>query len=254
MRRLALSAALFLWPATALAQTQGSDLSAGGLAPPPAVESQADQQAQAEQKTEADLERADREDSGRGLAFVWLNGEVGIGHFGLQTLQASELVDPSVATTQTGPLVGAALGLRLVFLSAGVRFRYALLPDWKLWTLGAEAGLHMQLGSIEPYATLGLGYVRVAGIEPTPVGGAPAPGATTKVSAGGFDARLALGFDYYLTNLFSLGVNVSGDIFTLARSAVAGAGQPGALPALYAEDGSSLGAGAAATAVAGLHF
>jgi hypothetical protein len=49
-------------------------------------------------------------------------------------------------------------------------------------------------------------------------------------------------------------VNASGDLFTLARSAVAGAGQPGALPAVYAQDGSSLGAGAAATAVAGLHF
>ncbi|HEY3500393.1 MAG TPA: hypothetical protein VGK73_37130 [Polyangiaceae bacterium] len=253
MRRLVLSAALLAWPGQAFAQEQGSPLSAGGLAPPPAIESQGDPQAPPPNQTEAELERADREDSGRGLAFVWLNAEAGVGHFGLETITASNLVDESVKKSQTGLLLGAGLGLRLVFLTAGVRFRYGLFSDWKVWTLGAEGGIHMQLGSIEPYATLGLGYLRVAGIDPTPLAGTAA-GADTRTGAGGFDARLALGFDYYLTNLFSVGVNVSGDIFTLARSAVAGAGQPGGLPAVYALDGSSVGAGAAATAVGGLHF
>jgi hypothetical protein len=233
-----------------LAQTQGSDLSAGGLAPPPAVESQGDTAA-APNQTEADLERADREDSGRGLAFVWLNGEVGVGHFGLQALKGGELIDDNVPAKQTGLVLGAGLGLRLVFVTAGVRFRYAAFSEWKLWTLGAEGGLHMQLGSLEPYATLGLGYVGVTNIDPNP--DLPTGGDTVtseRASAGGFDARLALGLDYYLTNMFSVGVNVSGDIFTLARSALDGAG---GLP-LYAQDGSSLGAGVTATAVGGLHF
>jgi hypothetical protein len=169
-------------------------------------------------------------------------------------LQSDNLVDDSVPKSQTGLLLGAGLGLRLVFLTAGVRFRYGAFKDWKVWTLGAEGGIHMQLGSIEPYATLGLGYLRVAGIDPALLPGTAPSGATTRTGAGGFDARLGFGFDYYFTNIFSLGVNVSGDLFTLARSAVAGAGQPGALPALYATDGSSFGAGAAATGVAGLHF
>ena len=253
MRRLVLSAALLAWPGQAWAEDQGSSLSAGGLAPPPAIESQGDPQAPPPNQTEAELEKADREDSGRGLAFVWMNAEVGVANFGLQTVTSSNLVDDSVKKSQTGLLLGAGLGLRLVFLSAGARFRYALFKDWKLWTLGAEAGIHMQLGSMEPYATLGLGYVRVAGIDPTPLPGTSS-GADTRTGAGGFDGRLALGFDYYLTNLFSVGVNVSGDMFTLARSSVSGAGQPGGLPAIYAADGSSVGAGVSATAVGGLHF
>ena len=142
MRGLVLSLVLVSWPVSAFAQsaapapapapTQGSNLSAGGLAPPPAVESQGDKPAQTPDQTQADLERSDREDSGRGLAFVWLNGEVGVAHYGLQTFEGSELVDASVPSKQTGLVLGAGLGLRLVFLSAGVRFRYAAFSDWKL--------------------------------------------------------------------------------------------------------------------------
>ena len=53
----------------------GSNLQAGGLKPPEAVETDTNP-SQATQ-TEAQLDRADKEDSGRGLEFVWLNAELG---------------------------------------------------------------------------------------------------------------------------------------------------------------------------------
>lgn len=242
-----------LVPRSVFAEAADPSLSAGGLAPPPAIESEEDREAAAAgpNQTEAELARADREDSGRGLQYFWLNGEVGVGHFGLGTFKANGLVDASVATTQTGLVAGAGLGARIVFFTVGARFRYAAFSEWKLWTLGAEGGVHMQLGSIEPYATLGAGYAGLSGVKPVPVGGGEA---TTSVGGGGVDVRLGLGFDYYFTNIFSMGVKATGDMLFLSRSKQAGAGAPGALPVAYAADGSSIGGGITGTAVAGLHF
>ena len=88
------------------------------------------------------------------------------------------------------------------------------VPDWKLWTLGVEGGLHMPLGALEPYATVGVGYASVGSMK---YGTFDAMGQATRgsgdaPSAKGFDARLGIGLDYYLTNMFSVGLNVTGDM------------------------------------------
>lgn len=213
------AAAAALWASPFQAHGQ-QEISTGGLAPPPAIESQGSrEEAQHAGGTEQELAAAEREDSGRGLEFFWLNGEVGGGHFGLATL-SGDLSD----TAQTGLVAGAGLGLRIVFITLGARFRYAPFPDWTLWTLGAEAGLHVPMGSLEPYFTLGLGYAKVA--EP--------------VRASGFDGRLGAGLDVYLTNMFTVGANLTGDVLVLSYDG------PG--------PSSSVGAGVALTAVGGLHF
>ncbi len=237
----------------ALAQTQnGSDLSAGGLAPPEAIESESDRQAR-ESQTEAQLEKAEKEDSGRGLEFFWLNGEVGVEHLGLQTFKANDLVDADlVSTTQTGLVYGGGLGLRLVFLTLGARFRMGSFADYQLWTLNAEAGFRIPLGSIEPYFTFGGGYASLGSFDASSLGSA-------NVGASGFDLRGGFGLDIYLTEMFSLGGNLTGDVLFLSRpkadnadlSTTAG----GTLAAdVYGQDGSSIGAGATLTLVVGLHF
>jgi hypothetical protein len=234
-------AATSVWVAPALAQTTSPDLSSGGLAPPPAVESQKTTETPppAAGGTEKELAEAEQEDSGRGLEFVWLGGEFGIGHFGLGTFDENGLVDTgAVETKQTGLVAGAGLGVRLVFITLGARFRYAPLPDWTLWTLGAEGGLHVPLGALEPYFTLGLGYASIS----------PEQGA---FDAKGFDGRLGIGLDYYLTNMFSLGANLTGDVLVLSRSRVSGTAEGGSV---YASDGSSVGGGVTLTMVMGLHF
>ena len=211
------------WPALAQNDT---DLSAGGLAPPEAIESESDRAAR-EQQTEADLTKAEKEDSGRGLEFFWLNGEIGAMHLGLQTFSGDNLADADLLDPQTGLTYGGGLGFRLVYVTLGARFRMANLPDWQMWTLNAEGGLRIPLGSLEPYFTLGGGYASLAATD------------ADDVNVSGLDIRGGFGLDIYLTEMFSLGGNLSGDVLFLSRSE---------------GDGSSIGASGALTLVVGLHF
>jgi hypothetical protein len=245
-------------------QSQQPSLSSGGLAPPPGagttVGTDPFAPAPASSGTEADLERADREDSGRGLEFVWLDAELGFEHLGLQTFKANKLVDAaSVATTQTGPLFGAGLGVRLVFVTLGARFRLGTFSDWQLWTLNAELGLHVPIGALEPYFTLGGGYASVGSFDSKDIG-ASIDAANVRIR--GFDVRAGLGLDYYLSDVFSLGANLTGEVLALTRpgvdiSKLQSSGSTNAQQAqarVYSADGSSVGSGLSLTAVAGLHF
>jgi hypothetical protein len=227
---------LSLFASPALAQNEG-DLTAGGLAPPDAIESEGDQQSN-QQSTEAELEKAEAEDSGRGLEFFWLGGEIGATHLGLHTFKADDLIDAAVdETTQTGLTYGGGLGLRFVFITVGARFRMASLPDWRLWTLNAEGGLRIPLGAFEPYFTLGGGYASLAAAADGP-------------KAAGLNVRGGFGLDIYLSEMFSLGGNLTGELLVLSRSAVDGA----VAGTAYAGDGSGIGAAGTLTLVAGLHF
>ena len=224
-----------------------SGMQAGGLAPPPP------EQTEESAKTEETLETADREDSGRGLEFFYVNIEGGVQHVGVQTLSSDNMLDSSIAdTTQTGPLFGAGLGVRLLFITLGPRFRLAHFRGFDMWTLGAEAALRFPLGNLEPYAMLGAGYASLGSFEGSNV---VRPG---DVHARGFDVRLGGGLDYYVTPVLSVGANVTADLLILTRPAVsttipmAVSGAPGTVN--YALDGSSVGLGIAGTAVVGLHF
>jgi len=245
----ALASAQDAAPAPGAAPAAGqSNLESGGLRPPDAVDSTQQTPAEgAAAEPEKELEKADKEDSGRGLEWVWLNAEIGGEHLGLQTLKANSLVDPKlVKTTETGLVYGAGVGVRLLVFTAGVRFRLGSFSAWQLWTLDAEGGLHIPLGRLEPYFTLGAGYASLGSFS------ASAPGAASSASAKGFNARLGAGLDYYVTNTFSVGANFTGDVLFLSRSASASASASEA--AVYGKDGSSIGAGATLTAVVGLHF
>ncbi len=232
-------------------QAAPSTLESGGLRPPDAVDgTEAAQTDPSAPTPERDLERADQEDSGRGLEWIWLNAEIGGEHLGLQTLKANDLVDAKlVKTTQTGLLYGAGVGVRILVFTAGVRFRLGSFTDWQLWTLNAEGGLRIPLGSLEPYFTVGGGYAALGSFSSS----APA---SSKATAKGFNARVGAGLDYYLSNTFSLGGNLTGDLLFLSRSKVAGAASStsGNEAVVYAKDGSSIGTGATLTAVVGLHF
>jgi hypothetical protein len=212
-----------------------STLSAAGLAPPPAIETapapnaapgaNAQPGAPTTASTEAALERADREDSGRGLEFVWLNAEAGFTYIDSGSALAER------TSNKAGFVTGAGVGARLVFVTVGARFRYAPMPNYTFWSLGLEGGIHAPLGALEPYATLGAGYASFGSFA----------GSGWSAKADGFDARLGAGVDYYLTPMFSLGANVSGDLL-LVRTRVNGT------------PNGTTGGAFSATAVAGLHF
>jgi hypothetical protein len=223
------------------APEQGQGLQAGGLAPPSSSTDQ--ESAQTEQK----LDDADKKDSGRGLEWFYLNAEAGFEHLGLQTFKSGPLVDTTiVGSTQTGGLVGVGLGLRLVFITIGPRFRVGLFNDYQLWTLDAEVGLRIPLGSIEPYLTLSGGYASMGAFSAQNIGG-PTAG---DVSITGYNIRAGGGLDIYVTPVFSIGGSLTGEVLGLTRPGVTAATAGN----LYAASGSSVGFGLTGTAVLGLHF
>lgn len=253
-RCVALSCATITWlglAASAFAQgttpAPASTLQSGGLRPPDAIET-APSTAPASQ-TEAQLDRADKEDSGRGLEFVWLNADVGPQVLGLHTLKADGLVDGTQLESKgTGLSYGAGLGVRLLVFTVGARFRFSNFSDWQLWTLGPEVGMHIPLGRLEPYFTLGAGYASLGGYK--------SQGGFTPEGAHGLNVRAGAGLDFYLTNTFSVGANLSGDLLFLSRSASPAISLPGASPSagVYGSDGSGIGLGGTLSAVLGLHF
>lgn len=247
-----LAGSLAFAPQLAAAQNN-PDLNAGGLAPPPAIEGEGPPPAAS--TTEQDLERAEREDAGRGLTFIWVNGEVGYEVLGLQTFHSNDLVDSEVVeSTQNGLVFGAGLGVRLIVFTIGGRFRLANFDQWQLWTLNAEAGFRIPLGALEPYFTFGGGYASLGSFDTGSFGGALGESDGPDVS--GFNLRGGVGLDYFVGSTLSVGANLSGDLLFLSRPRVSGftAGTDDDGTAIYASDGSSIGGGATLMAVVGLHF
>ncbi|HKO46913.1 MAG TPA: hypothetical protein VJV79_04280 [Polyangiaceae bacterium] len=241
-------------PALAADAPAGSSLQAGGLKPPEAVQS--DPSPTKSTQTEAELDRADKEDSGRGLEFAWLNLDLGPQYVGLQALKADNLVDGTLVDSKgLGMTYGAGLGVRLLAFTLGARFRFGNFSDWQLWSLGAEAGMHIPLGRIEPYFTFGAGYASLGGFKPDAV-------KAWNPSAHGLDLRGSAGLDVYLSNTFSIGGNLSGDLLFLSRSASGVQALPGGSSqeqqtanAFYGgQAGSGIGAGATLSLVLGLHI
>ena len=241
----------------------GAGLSSGGLLPPGSGTGTASgYDPRSSQTTEQSLQRADAKDSGRGLQFVWLNAEAGLQYLSLNTFHANNLVDAQfVKTSQSGLLLGAAAGVRLVFLTLGAHFRLGDFSAWQLWTLDVEAGLHMPIGMVEPYFTFAAGYASLGAF-----GGASNAinFQNSGVNIHGFNGRMGFGMDVYVNRFISIGALMTGDILYLKRSqrmtiqaAPAVNADPAALAQaqkVYSNDGSSIGGAATLTGVVGLHF
>lgn len=227
-------------------------IESGGLAPPPSTSTESPEVVQ----TEAKLDEAEKKDSGRGLEWFWVNAEFGFEHLGLQTFHANNLVDSAVVgTTQTGLLYGAGLGVRLVFVTLGAKFRIGTFSDYDIWTLNAEAGLRIPLGNIEPHLLLGAGFASLGSFAASDIGGVN----RSSVNVNGYDIRAGGGIDYYVTPIFSVGAAATFEMLGLSRASVKdvqAVANGGNVPAstVYNASGSSIGSGFTGTLVLGLHF
>lgn len=247
-------------------------LQAGGLQAPPPDATSYPVNSLPPTPTEQQLDDSSRHDSGRGLEFVYFDVEGGVQQVGLRTLHTSNLVPETVPTSDTGSMFGVGAGLRLVVLTIGPRFRIGHFSDWDLWSLDGELGIHLPLGDVEPHFTLGAGYSKL--------GNASATGLTSdsQVRIRGYNVRVGFGIDYYVTHIFSIGANLTGEVLGLTRPGVdptqlpqvsqtdasACANQPtpeqqqacvqGELKKVYSVDGSSLGLSGSLSVVLGLHF
>ncbi len=167
----------------------GDAVQAGGLEAPGEL-SEADRTSE----TERDLARADREDSGRGLSFAWLDGEFGLDLTDYQMLGgAAEL---EAVPGGAGVLYGAGFGVRALYFTLGPRFRGATHAGSSRWALGGEVGLRLPFGRWEPHADLSLSYVELQASGPRPY-------------FSGFEVRPSFGLDYFASSTFSAGLGLS---------------------------------------------
>ena len=185
--------------------------------------------------TQQQLERSEREDAGRGLEWVWIQAEGGGAYASATGLSNDKLLLPGTQKGGGAGHGGLAIGARLLFFTIGLRARMTFVPDYRIISIVPEVGAHVPLGRWEPYAFLGAGYAALSGL-PKYQGQTP--------SIAGFDGRVGLGVDHYLTPAFSVGGLVTSDFLFLGRSAMTP----------VAPKGSGTGIVIAGSAVLGLHF
>ncbi|WP_437511632.1 hypothetical protein [Sorangium sp. So ce1099] len=244
------------------AQTNPYDpsMQAGGLAPPPPMTTPEPEPVTPDD-TEQRLEEAKKEDSGRGLELVWLNVEGGYENVGLQTfnIDEEELTAGFISSSANGGVVGAGVGVRLLFLTLGARGRVGFFNDWQLFSAGGEVGMHLPLGKLDPHIDLGFGYAGLGSFK------SAVSGAADAIAIRGFYGRISGGLDLYLSPVFSIGASASWELLALTRPGLTSAeidrikGEAATTPQqakadLLAAEGSSVGSALALTAVAGLHF
>jgi hypothetical protein len=197
------------------------------------------------------------EDSGLGLEWVWINADVGGAFVNMQSFSQSNL-----ALTKTeggGPAFGVGAGMRLLFLTLGVRVRDLLLSSiGSLWELSLEGALHTRIWHIDPYFGVRGGYNFVGSLssDSVQVAGGSAP---PDVSIHGFNIGPMVGIDVYLAKIVSIGGDVDAQFLFLQRPApTLPAALQGQVPAqyqtLYGQSGSSVGFGVTAAAHLGILF
>ena len=210
--------------------------------------------------TNAQLQNAERSDSGRGLEVAYVQASVGAGFVGLDTLSSSNL--GLNKTSEGGPVVGLGAGLRLLFFTIGARARVTALSELDFWQLDLEAGYHVPIGRWDPYVAVHGGYAFASNassglVQPPDGGGAVEGNAASQVALHGAEVGVSGGVDYYVTPLISVGADATAEVLFLSRpkqTPTDGGIQDGPSPALYLTSGSSTGLGLSASLHAGLHF
>ncbi|PIE06024.1 MAG: hypothetical protein CSA75_01690 [Sorangium cellulosum] len=225
----------------------------GGLAPPSPMGPNPNQpQQQYQTETQRQLSDAEKEDSGRGLEWVYFNVEGGYQYLGLETFKSDGLTyAKSVSSTDGGMMLGAGAGVRLIFITLGGRARVGMFDQWNVATINAEVGFHIPIGMVEPYFVFGGGYAFLGSMDAGNWGG--------DVSVRGWNLRAGFGLDYYVTPAFSIGGNLTADALFLFRPGVdlsdTSNTELNTVSQRAAQaDGSSVGAALTGSAMLGLHF
>lgn len=241
MRAVVLIQALLLLSGAAFAQLPFGTAPApttttlgGNLLPPSPPPSQESMQ------TQQELERSERVDSGRGLAFFWIDPEIGGRYYNLDLFGGSNLGE-SGGYKEDGfvPSLGLGIGARFLYLTAGARFRF----NFTHWTAGLEGALRIPLGKFEPYVLVGGGYLRSVDFSDK-CGGC----FDDMVISGGY-GTVGGGVDYFLSPVFALGLRLDADVLFVGRDAVEGIDD-----GTYAKRGSGVGLGSNLGLHCSLHF
>ncbi len=210
--------------------------------------------------TDDDLDRAKKEDKGRGLTWFWAEVGGGFEHVGLQTFNVDESAFNAgfIETSASGAVIDGGLGARLLFLTLGVRGRLGFFAPWELARIGGELGLRIPIGRIEPRFDAGFGYAALTGVSAT-------TGAPIDAAISGYYGRLGAGLDVFPLTWLAVGGGVSWEVLGLTRPGlsladIAGVEEQaeedpaGAGATALAAEGSGYGSSIAITARVGVHF
>ncbi len=159
--------------------------------------------------TEQQLRRSEQDDSGRGLEWFYLSVGGGVQYLNPTAFSHSGDLLRDKSASGAGPSGSVALGARLLTLTIGVRGRLDSLSEYQHLSIDPEIGLHLPSGDFEPYFLLGGGYSRLLGVSES----------LSMKPIGGFNIRLAGGFDYYVTKFFTVGALVNFEMIHLGRDA-----------------------------------
>ncbi len=217
-----------------------------------------------EPTTTQQLDDAEKKDSGRNFEIAYLNAEVGGSYINMEQFSSSQL--QLVKSSSGGPMFGIGAGVRLLIFTLGARARLHQLSAFSLWNLNGELGLHIPIQKLDLNVGLHGGYAFVGSLSDASVASpdpnTPSPAGDTSIH--GFNAGMSAGFDYYLSSLFSLGLEGGGDFLFLKRPPVSLPASVTLLPAdqqakiksdpLYAKSGDAAGFGISVAIHAGLHF
>jgi hypothetical protein len=156
----------------------------------------------------------------------------------------------------TGPAFGVGGGVRFVFLSAGLRVRDFELTSFNMWETDAEAALHFRVWRIDGSVGARGGYAFLGRFSPAAVQASMSADAS-RVTVHGWNVGPTASLDFYFSRRVSVGVDANAEFLFLKRPPIPLAAGETVAPqyqALYADSGSSVGAGFVAMSHVGIHF
>jgi hypothetical protein len=167
--------------------------------------------------TTQQLDAGDTSGSFRGLEVAWVNLGVGGGY---ATLPSKF----DYGKGGGGPAFDLGVGGRFITWTLGVRARVMPTSSFTLVQAMLEAGYHLPMGAWDPYVNIRGGYVTALMKQETDTPFVPAASLATTDSSTfsvpnphGVDLGASIGDDYYLSALFSLGLDVSFDAMLLSH-------------------------------------
>lgn len=231
------------------------------LAPPPPISPGSQSTADSSGTTNAADES---KDSGLGLEWVWLNADIGTAFVNMASFSSSALAIQQ--SQSSGTAFGFGGGVRLLFLTAGVRATDMQLSAFNLWEINAEAAFHIRIWHIDPYLGVRGGYAFVGSLNSDAVNVATG-GSASNVAVHGVDVGPMMGIDVYLAHYVSLGLDGDAQFLFIQRPPVPIPNVAQLPPAqqqmaqqqimtnpLYQQSGSSVGLGLTLTVHLGIHF
>lgn len=264
MRRLVVSSALALSAVLSLASARAQETPAP---PPPMDPSQpaapSTPAASQEAAQKEELDRAEREDSGRGFELFWVDGTLGGSYIDMRQFSQSSLQVENASSA--GPAFSLGAGVRFVVLVLGARARYNALSAFNMWQINGEVGLKFPIKSFDLLIGGHGGYSFVGRLGDASVAtNTSTPASTDAVKIRGFNAGLDFALDYFASSLFSVGVGATADFLFLNRPPADLPSQFATLPPaqqaaiqndpLYKASGTSLGLELGVGLRLGLHF